>query len=90
MNRRSFLAGLGAAFAAIAVTTRLGESRLPPVPARLDYFTDPDSWYIAVDPARPGGDETAISTFYRHATGVIELVDVKFKGVSRFSQGVVP
>ena len=29
MNRRSFLAGLGAAVATIAVVTRLGEAKLP-------------------------------------------------------------
>jgi hypothetical protein len=94
LGRRSFLTGLGAALAAVAVTTRLGEAKLPELPAdeQIDvarYLTDPDSWYIAVDPG--GKDHAAISTFYRHRNGDIELLDTQvFKGVKRFSQGVVP
>ena len=48
MNRRRFLAGLGAAVAAVAVATRLGEARIsvPASPRIADYLTDPSSWYI--------------------------------------------
>lgn len=55
MNRRRFLAGLGAALATVAVTTRLGQSALPKIPKYIEtweaniHLTDPDAWFIITD-----------------------------------------
>lgn len=47
MKRRAFLSMLGAAFATVAVATKLGETSITVPGNRLpDYLTDPDAWYI--------------------------------------------
>ena len=51
MNRRRFLAGLGAAIGTMALVTKLGQSTLPQLPRDISaYLTDPDAWYLITPP----------------------------------------
>lgn len=75
MNRRGFLAGLGAGLAVAAGLTRLAQTKLEPVAAdfvltdeqladNLDlarYLTDPNAWYIKTD------HELSVRHFYRRS-----------------------
>lgn len=70
MNRRSFLAGLGAALATVAATTRLGQSTIAVASAEGDMQGDFDpscmrdsaEWFI-----KPEDDNGELKRFYHVA-----------------------